>query len=188
MPWGMEKAEEFVRYHKAAGGVSRFVKVRHLVETILDEPGNESLIAQLLGEFGVAVKEGLLNAHLVPGVVEFLEQIPRDSLRFVVSGGLEEEVRDVLEDKGILDNFTAVCGSPRSKVEILTSLGEQYGLGAGIFFGDSAYDGDVAARFGLDFVFVAGVSEYPGGRSLFGARGCPVIEDFTELLPGLGTE
>jgi len=188
MPWGKEKADEFVRYHKAAGGVSRFVKVRHLVETILDDVGNEPLIDQLLDEFGIVVKDGLFNAPLVPGVLEFLEQIPRDSLRFVVSGGLEGEVRDVLKHKGVLEIFTAVCGSPRNKVEILTSLDEQYGLGSGIFFGDAAYDGEVAARFGLDFVFVAGVSEYPSGRSFFGARGCPVIEDFTELLPGLGDE
>ena len=62
--------------------------------------------------------------------------------------------------------FTGIFGSPITKKQHLQALKEEQKLiGPGIYFGDAKSDEDAAAAFGLDFVFISGVSDWVEGDS-----------------------
>jgi hypothetical protein len=47
-----------------------------------------------------------------------------------------------------------------------------------VYFGDAEHDMQLAECFGLEFVFVAGVSDWQQGREAARERGHRVIENF----------
>ena len=51
-----------------------------------------------------------------------------------------------------------------------------------VYFGDARSDMVVAEEFGLNFIFVAGVSEWKEGRSTCRQENLPAIEDFKEFI------
>jgi phosphoglycolate phosphatase-like HAD superfamily hydrolase len=158
-PWGEERASALVAYHQQTGGVSRFVKVRTFVEELLGRRGDEGLVEALLTRYGELVRERLFVAPVTPGTKELLASLPKEALAFVVSGGLEVEVQEALTRKGLASYFAGVYGSPRTKDELVEMIGREHGTADGVFFGDAAYDAEVAERFGLEFVFVSRFSE-----------------------------
>lgn len=158
LPFGVDVAQQFVDYHQRHGGISRFEKVRHLVRMILGRPASPALEEELTLRYGTLVVEGLSACAILPGVESLLAAIPAQSKRLVVSGGLEDEVRSVLQARlpGRLDG---IFGSPRSKDAIFGDLRDAGALRRAVFFGDAAYDSQVAANFNVDFVFVYGATE-----------------------------
>ena len=183
-PFGVEVADAFVSYHKATGGVSRFVKVRHLFETLLGRVQCEADVAAGLVRFGQLVTDGLQSCAMVPGVEELLDRLTLDVFRGVISGGLESEVQQVLASRGLTSRFDAIRGSPATKDDIFGDLAKEGVLSGGaIFFGDSRYDYEVAERFGVDMVFVSGVSEFEGWGAYFKGRPVRVVEDLVGIVP-----
>jgi len=165
-PFGKDIASSFVAWHQETGGVSRFTKVRHLVEELLGRRGDEALVSELIERFGTLVEQALIDAPLIPGVRELLEALPRGTEAWVVSGGLESEVRAAMAAKSLTRHFAGIYGSPATKDQILQRIAATHGLANGVFFGDARHDMEVAGRFALDFVFVSDASDDPAvGRS-----------------------
>ena len=158
LPFGADVAQQFVDYHQGHGGISRFEKVRHLVRVILGRPASPALEEELTLRYGALVVKGLSGCAILPGVESLLAAIPAPSKRLVVSGGLEEEVRSVLQAR-LPRRLDGIFGSPRSKDAIFGELRDAGLLRRAVFFGDAAYDSQVADRFGVDFVFVYGATE-----------------------------
>ncbi|MEP0548678.1 MAG: HAD hydrolase-like protein [Rhodothermales bacterium] len=168
LPFGEDVADALVTHHRQQGGVSRFVKVRYLYEELLDRCGAEEEIEAGIREYGRLVKERLLVCPETPGLREFLDRLPEGTYRAVISGGLEEEVRHVLQVRGLSSYFDAIYGSPRTKGEVFTEIGHTRPLGReAVYLGDSRYDFEVAKQFGMDFIFVSGHTEFEGWRSYF---------------------
>ena len=94
--------------------------------------------------------------------MEFLKQTNSLGIPlFVVSGSDENELIDVFHQRGILKLFKHIYGSPVNKndntFKVVQSIGAQK---KGCFFGDSKSDYSAASKYGLDFVFVSGLSEW----------------------------
>ena len=136
-----------------------------------------------LERFAAAARQGLASCPLVPGVAEHLARLAaRRTPMHVVSGGDQAEVREALTGRGLASYFRGIHGSPTRKrvhVERLRDAGEL--LAGGVYYGDARLDMELAEAFGLAFVFVAGVSDWPAGRSVAAARGHRVVEDFRGL-------
>ena len=179
--FGDAVAEQFVAYHQRHGGISRYRKFAYLLDEVLKVPqgGRDALLAELLEEYARLCLEGLLRCALIPGVAKFLHALPATTDAFVVTGGDQQEVCTVFAQRGLATHFRAVLGSPTSKRENMAQLQRQGVFGKpACYFGDAELDRALAAEFGLDFVFVSGASEWPGGLEICRENR---IVDFREL-------
>lgn len=181
LPYGEREAHAFVDWHRRHGGISRNEKFAYFLDEILRVPatGREPLLARLLGSYAAICARELLRCPLVPGVAALLEALPARISAHVVTGGAQSEVRAVFAARGLARHFASVLGSPTSKRDNMHSLAASGAFGGrSLYFGDAELDMHLAEEFGLEFVYVYGVSEWPDGR----AR-CPhpQIADFTEL-------
>jgi phosphoglycolate phosphatase-like HAD superfamily hydrolase len=176
-----EAVERLIEDHRRTGGVSRFTKLERYFKTRRPpHPDPKAALAEALAKFGAAAREGLKTCPEVPGVREVLTAFAdRSAPIHVISGGDEDEVREALEARGLAPLITGIHGAPTSKqehFERLRSEGEL--LPGGVYFGDAELDMHMAENYGLDFVFVAKVSDWEQGRAVVAARGHRVIEDF----------
>jgi len=177
-PFGETVADAFVQQHLAMGGVSRFVKIRYLHEQLLGRSIDVGQIEALGRDFGASVRAQLLACDLTPGLDEFLARRPRDCRWYVVSGADETELREILAARGIASAFDGICGSPRSKLDI---VGELDLVRPAVFFGDGRYDYEVAKHHGIDFVFVAGCTELADWQSYFAGRDVRIVSHLGEV-------
>ncbi|MDP7621710.1 MAG: HAD hydrolase-like protein, partial [SAR324 cluster bacterium] len=128
------------------------------------------------------VQKGLIECNHIPGVLDFINDVKKKGLSlFVVSGSDGEELREVFNKRKIDSLFSAIYGSPPTKTENMKKVKSQVGAQTkGIFFGDSRSDLEAAEKFGLDFIFVKGVSEWREGDRLTRIKGFLTIKDFKE--------
>lgn len=164
LPYGEAAAQAMVDYHVANGGVSRYKKFAHFLAQIAPAHAAEQQgpdLKALLHAFASHVRQGMLNCEMAPGL-EALRQRTPNARWLIVSGGDQDELRDVFARRGIAKWFDGgIFGSPDTKEAIL-----QRELTSGnmqrpaLFLGDSKYDYHVANEFELGFLFVSGWSEF----------------------------
>jgi phosphoglycolate phosphatase-like HAD superfamily hydrolase len=173
--------EAFIDEHRRSGGVSRYAKLDRFYRQLRSVDDPDAAIREALARFAEAARAGLQTCPAVPGVRELLTALARRNVAVhVVSGGDEAEVREALEAHGLAPLLSGIHGSPTPKREHLERLREEGELlPGGIYFGDAELDMQLAECFGLEFVFVAGVSDWQQGREVARGRGHRVIEDFT---------
>jgi phosphoglycolate phosphatase-like HAD superfamily hydrolase len=187
-PYGDEAAKTLVEYNKANGGISRFEKFHYFFDSILKRENFNADLDQALGRFAELSREGLLKAPEATGLRNLLKRIAQESSQaFVVSGGMQQEVRDVFEARGLTPFFTGIFGSPDTKDEILHR--EFDGKGSmewpAVYIGDSQYDYEAASRSKLDFVFVSGWTEFSDWQSYFKDNKVLIVKDLTYFLSTL---
>lgn len=189
--FGAEASARMLDYHHRHGGISRNEKFAHFLDAIVvvAPADRERLLGGLLRDYAAICARELLACPLIPGVAALLASIPPSVAAHVVTGGAQSEVRAVFAARGLDRHFTSILGSPTSKRDNMRLLAGAGALrGRALYFGDAELDMQLAEEFGLEFVFVHGVSDWPDGR----AR-CPhrQIADFTALdlrdaSPGIG--
>lgn len=187
--YGSKAAQAFVDYHIRHGGVSRFKKYRHFFDGILRRPPEPGELEELLADFAIATQKRMQSVEEDPFARRILEAIAADGgTAFVVSGGLESEVRSELERRGLGGYFQTIYGSPRSKAAIVEGImASDSWQPPGVLIGDSALDHRVATRHGLDFVLVTHWSEWDSGPTSVDANTL-VVEDLSCLLEIVGPE
>jgi len=173
---------ELVEYHKKNGGISRYEKFRYYFEEIKKTIINQQDLKLVLNKFSLIVREGIIKCSYIPGVLEFINKAARKEVSmFVVSGSDETELNEELFRRGIIHLFKAVYGSPVNKInnteKVIMKMGTK---NKGIFFGDSKSDFFASKKFGLDFAFVKGVSEWKDGYLWNLRRGNLVIDNFVK--------
>jgi phosphoglycolate phosphatase-like HAD superfamily hydrolase len=183
LPWGQTAAEDLVAYHQARGGVSRFVKFEYLFETLLSRSEYGADLQRALERYGQIVREKLFESEETPGMRAFLDSLPPESYKIVVSGGMQSELREVFAAKGLDRYFHGIYGSPDTKMAILDRQREAGVLAdPGILFGDSQLDYEAACHAQLDFVFLHGISEFKNWQDYFADRGVQSATHLGELL------
>ncbi len=163
LTYGTHPAQALVDYHVSRGGISRYVKFEYFLKQIVHQPVTDEAMQSLLQSFTREVKHGLLQTEMAQGL-ETLRKLTPHARWMVVTGGDQAEVREVYAQRGVDQWFDAgLFGSPDSKDAILERELRTGNLRTpAIFFGDSRYDHQAAARAGLDFVFVSGWTEFDG--------------------------
>ncbi len=182
-----EAVDEFVRFHAARGGISRFEKFTWFYRDYLKRKNWSEEVDAAAERFAKLVRQGLLNAPEVPGVVEALKYFGRGGVRcYVISGGEQDEVQRLLSVRDLGGYFEAVLGSPTSKIEHLERLkGGGELSSSGILFGDAKTDLEGAEALGLEFVFIFGFTTWTDGAEVCRARRHTVVRDFKEWLAAL---
>jgi phosphoglycolate phosphatase-like HAD superfamily hydrolase len=161
----IELVDAFIDYHKKNGGISRYHKFNYYFRVMKNSPNADKDIQDALEKYSILIKKYLLECDYVPGVLKFIHQANSQGISiFVVSGSDEKELIDIFRQRGILDLFKRVYGSPVNKNDNTVNVLNRIKIPKkGIFFGDSKSDYDAASKYALDFVFVSGVSDWCEG-------------------------
>ena len=183
LSFGHKAAQTLVDYHVQNGGVSRYLKFEYFITEILKQPITQDLLDDLLSKFASEVKVGLMESQIAPGLVELRGQTVRANW-LIVSGGDQDELRDVFAARGLFDLFDGgIFGSPDNKDVILKrEMGNQNIQEKALFLGDSKYDFEAASRANLDFVFLSNWSEVKDWQSYIKQNNLLALDAVNSLL------
>ncbi|HEY0924868.1 HAD family hydrolase [Rheinheimera pacifica] len=159
LPYGEAAANQLVNYHVARGGISRYKKFEWFLHNVVAEQDGPKL-EQLLEAYAAEVKDGLLTCEIADGLEQLREKTQHTNW-LIVSGGDQQELREIFAARGIAELFDGgIFGSPDSKDIILTRelTNNNIRLPA-LFLGDSKYDYQAATTAGLHFIFLKKWSE-----------------------------
>lgn len=184
LPYGKDKAESFASYHVQNGGISRFKKFRYFFEHILAKDNFQEELDDTIKRFSALVRAKLLQCYETEGLRPFLEKLSKNSCsrKIVVSGGMQEEIREVFAQRKLDFYFDVIYGSPVPKEAILKRECSQGLLFLPVVFvGDSKYDFECASEFNFDFIFMSQYSEFKEWRGYFQDKNVFIIKSFKEL-------
>lgn len=174
--------EAFVAYHRANGGISRYVKFDHFFRNMVEEACPEAAAAAV-ARYAQLVEQRLVACRAIPGVERYLAELQRCGVVCAVnSGGDERELRRVFAARSLDGYFSFILGSPTGKPENMKRLAaEGFRFDRSIYFGDSRADWRTASEFGCGFVFVSGASEWAEGEAAVADCALASIKDFDAL-------
>ncbi len=128
MEYGQEIVEKVVAYHLKHCGVSRFNKFRYYEEVLLEKKLDAEK-EKTLGEFfSKLVIDAVVAAPWVPGAKEFLDRYSNDISLFVASGTPNDEIKEIVEKRGMSNYFISVHGTPDKKAEIINGICDRHGF------------------------------------------------------------
>lgn len=166
---GPAVVDKVMAYHLANGGVSRFKKFEHYERTLLGRELAPQRIEELGQRFASLVVEEVVASDAIGGSLALLERLSaRRTPCYVVSGTPEDELRVIVERRGMSHFFRDVRGSPAEKGDLLQALCARAGHRPQhcIMVGDALGDYTAARAAGMGFLGVvsAGLaSPFPPG-------------------------
>ena len=178
-PFGKNIINKVVKHHLENGGLSRFEKIKYYHKNFINKSLSDKEISDLANQFSDLVVEKVISAPLVPGVLDYIKQSFNKFKLFISTGTPTDEIKRILNKKGLDKYFTHVYGSPETKDIHIDKIIKKYKLHSSdlIFFGDSFTDLNAASKFSIDFILVKNkhnskLSSNYDGKFIF---------DFTEL-------
>ncbi len=172
-----EAVAAIVALHVRHGGLSRYAKFEMIYRDILCRPLDATESASLGRRYGELVDAAMRSCREVEGLEDALA-LAADATRVVISGTPHEDLELVLAERGLLERFDAVIGSPTEKPAAIERWLERCGVepNEAVLVGDAWSDWDAARRTGIRFV--GRVS--PGDDNPFPPE-VPVITDLRGL-------
>ena len=172
-----EHVEAIVAFQMANGGLSRFDKFPLIYERILGLPFPEGESERLDRRLTELVYGSVATCPFVPGARDLIERAARAVPVYVASATPEEEIRNLVEARGLARFVRAAYGSPVPKADNLVRIARELGVdpGAILFVGDTVSDQQAARASGVRFV----------GRVAHGDASPFVHEEGLELVPDL---
>ena len=158
-----ESIDQLILFHTKNGGVSRKIKFEYFFNKILKIKNNKKLVDQSLILFKKISFNKLVKSEYIKGVLKFIKILRLNSIKiFIVSGALQDELKEIFSKKKKLHLFDEILGTPVNKTNNIKYLLKKYNLdkSKGIFFGDSKTDYLAAKKFQIRFIFVANKSEW----------------------------
>lgn len=182
--FGRDAAEELVEYHKANGGVSRFKKFAYFLTDIAAVSDDFPTLDELVNTYADKVRQGLRESQVEPYLQAIKHACNNSSKWLIVSGGAQDELRWVFQEKGLQELFDGgIFGSPDLKEEILA---REINCGnivePALFIGDSKYDYLAAKKNDIDFVFIKQWTEFAGWPEFCRSNNIVVCEGLSDLL------
>lgn len=183
LPYGEQAALQLVDYHLAHGGISRYKKFEVFLEEMVPKGVDGPSLNELLSAYAAKVKKGLMTCEIAGGLDELRQQTP-DARWLVVSGGDQNELREVFAGRKLAKMFDGgIFGSPDNKEQILQREIENGVIVLpAVFLGDSRYDKISASRNGMDFIFVSQWTEFNGWYDYCAAHSIRQVDCIMELV------
>lgn len=177
--FGAGAPERMVEYHLLHGGVSRQSKFTWLYRELNGQTIPPSELNILCERFAEYCREGVMNAPLIPGAMDFIQSASGILPLHVVSGTPEVELRAIFDFRGLSSYFRSIRGTPPEKIAMLKSLVKESGLSPEriLMIGDSVTDLEAAEAAGTLFFGI--------GLDMEGC-GWPVAPDLLGLAERIG--
>lgn len=134
------------------GGKSRFEKFTYFHKKLLGKNINEDELKSLCNVYSNMVFEAIINADLIEGVKNFIEDNYQKKKLYVVSGTPTIELKQLLSAKGLTIYFDEIFGSDREKFEYLRDIAKDFDKV--VYIGDQMSDYDAAKKANIDFIGV----------------------------------
>lgn len=181
LPYGEDIAEKVRQHHLANGGVSRFEKFKLYQAEYLGEPTPipQETIDRLSQQFSDLVMNKVVNAPYITGVVDTLKKYSKLVDNYIISGTPTEEMREIINRRGLTDYFKGIYGSPDTKAVWTKRLMDEHGYqpNEGIWIGDAL--SDFKASKATDTFFI--LRRHEDNGELFADYHSYAIDDFTQF-------
>lgn len=175
--YGHEVQQAVIRYHVDNGGMPRHEKIRHCYAVLAGHPLDEAGLEQAGRTFSHLVLDEVVAAPLISGALETLEELRLSGIpAFIVSGTPGDEMRLIVERKGLTPFFLEVHGSPQAKPVIVAEILARHGFRPDrcLFVGDALADYRAAQANGLHFLGIV-----PAGHTSIFPPGTPTSPTVT---------
>ena len=180
--------KEFIDYHENNGGISRYKKLDYFLTNILPKYSSSKvdkkyILLSLLESYGNLCKKALYKSEVAKNL-EKLKSTTHDIPWSIVSGGDQEELREVFKNKNLSKFFEGgIFGSPDKKIDIIQRE-KRNGLinYPAIFLGDSKLDHLVAKTLNIDFLFVTQWTDFKDFRSYCKENSIEMITSVSDLF------
>lgn len=148
-----DQVSKLINFHKANGGLSRYVKFRYFFENIRNEELPDKKLSSLLLSFGSIMEEKLnSNDLLISETIEFIKKYYKTVEMHIVSGSDQVELRGLCKSFGIDKYFKTINGSPIPKNNLVKEIIEKVFDKVDIcLIGDSTNDLEAASKNGITF-------------------------------------
>jgi len=141
--YSKELVEEFIKYHRINGGLSRFHKIKYFYNELLGKEIDKIEINNYAGKFSLIMKEQLVNPkYLISDSVYFIKKNYKNYNFHIVSGSEHNELNYLCAKLGLTKYFISINGSPTPKNDLVKNLilKEKYDKNQTILIGDSIND------------------------------------------------
>lgn len=141
-------------YHLKNGGVSRFEKIKYFQSNILQKSVTKEQIEILCKKFSSLVKDKVIKSKYILGAREFIECHSDSSKQYICTGTPEDEILEIVNQKGINNFFDGIYGSPEVKTDIINRILKESKCNPQdcIFFGDAMTDYNASIECNVPFV------------------------------------
>lgn len=150
-----EQVDQLLAFHRANGGLSRYVKFRYFFEEIRKEPITDDEILIWAERFSLIMKELLVDPELlIEETLNFVKENQGKYIMHITSGSDQNELRFLCQSLGIDHLFTSIHGSPKPKKEWVKELIEMHGYKKEecVLIGDSYNDVEAAQYNSINFM------------------------------------
>lgn len=159
--------DELIVYHRNNGGLSRFNKIQHFYNDILNMKISESKVQEYADRFSNIMREQLTNPqYLIEESVKFIKLSYKHYNFHIVSGSEHSELNFLCNKLSIKNYFRSIDGSPTHKNLLIKNLMEEEGYEnkETILIGDSMNDFEAAKKneikfYGYNNLSLMGISD-----------------------------
>lgn len=117
------QVEELLSFHRANGGLSRYVKFRYFFEEIRKESISDERISFWAEKFSLIMKDLLIDPKLlINDTIDFIKNNHDKYKMHIVSGSDEKELRYLCHELSIDSYFLSINGSPTPKIKLIENL------------------------------------------------------------------
>lgn len=163
---------DFINYFIGGNGIPRETKIAAYFGQDSEE------YSQVLHAYNALNADTLYSASQTKGAKDFLEKYPGVAI-WAVSGGAENEVKELFRRNQLTEHFKGIHGGPVSKKEHLQIIDPASPI---LYVGDSKVDHETARYIGADFCFMSGYTQFAGWKNYFNDfPEVRIINDLTEL-------
>lgn len=180
LPYGEDVAQKARDLHSQHQGVNRYQKFQDIHRLYLGRDCDQAEQEALSHKFSAIVLQKIMTCPFVDGVLTFLQQQKDRAVPvFLFSATPHDELRHIVQERGLGSYFADVYGAPETKVQAGQRMIAAHGLDPAhiIFVGDSPSDEKSSDELGT--VFVGRISGVENSVFRHPAR---VVNSFTELL------
>lgn len=162
--------EDLVTYHRATGGVSRYLKIERFFYEMHPLPDAAPRMRRALDRFASFCERGYERMRPRNEALAFAELMGGPNRVHVVSGSDEAELRRVFDAADLRHRFVEVHGSPVGKKTHLSRIAADAGVALErcLFVGDGWGDWDTATTLDVPFVFLSEMTEWDDGKATVG--------------------
>ena len=149
-----EEVTQLMKFHRANGGRSRYVKFRYFFEEIKKQAITDEQLQSYADQFSKVMLERMLNNELlISDAIEFVKTQHQNYKMHIVSGSDQTELRKICQSLGIEVYFKSIHGSPTPKTQLVKQVlqNNSYDPDKTILIGDSINDYDAAVDNGVAF-------------------------------------
>jgi len=145
--------EEFINYFKNNFGTSRYSLAKVFIEIFLKEEFDENKYRDILERYGQECVNLYQDAKFTDDLIKFLNK-HQDKYLYVASGGDDLELKKVFIQRGIVQYFKGIYGSPTQKSELVENICNQNADKKILMIGDAKSDLLASRVNGIDFIFM----------------------------------